>query len=42
MAKDSDGRKYNRIPGYTKKMGNKKVRVKPHVRSNRKDSSGKK
>ena len=42
MAKDSAGRKYNRIPGYTKKVGGKTVEVKPHVRSNRKDSDGKK
>ena len=31
MAKDSEWRKYNRIPWYTKKDGTK---VKPHVRSN--------
>jgi|GEM_PF-890606 len=42
MAKHSEGRKYNRIPGYTKKVGGKTVKVKPHVRSNRKDSDGKK
>jgi len=41
MAKDSEGRKFNRIPGYTKSVNGKKVRVKPHVRSNRKDSKGK-
>lgn len=42
MAKDSQGRKYNRIPGYTRTVGGKTVIVKPHVRSNRKDSDGKK
>jgi hypothetical protein len=42
MAKDADGRKYNRIPGYTKKVGSKTIKVKPHVRSNRNDSKGKK
>lgn len=42
MAKDSQGRKYNRIPGYTKKVGGKTIKVKPHVRSNRKDSDGEK
>jgi rubrerythrin len=31
MAKHSEGRKYNRIPGYTKKVGGKTVKVKPHV-----------
>lgn len=40
MAKDSDGRKYNRIPGYTKKAGGKIIKVRPHARSNRKDSKG--
>lgn len=40
MAKDSEGRKFNRIPGYTKVVDGKKVKVKPHVRSNRKDSKG--
>jgi len=42
MAQDSEGRKFNRIPGYERKIGNKTVKVKPHVRSNQKDSSGKK
>ena len=41
MAKDSDGRKFNRIPGYTKVVKGKKIKVKPHTRSNRKDSKGK-
>ena len=40
MAKDSSGRKYNRIPGYTKKVDGKVIKVKPHVRSNRRDSKG--
>lgn len=40
MAKDSAGRKFNRIPGYTKTVNGKPVEVKPHVRSNRKDSKG--
>ena len=42
MAQDSNGRKFNRIPGYTRVVGGKKIKVKPHVRSNRKDSRGKK
>lgn len=42
MAKDSEGRKFNRIPGYTRTSGGKKIKVKPHIRSNRKDSNGKK
>lgn len=42
MAKDSAGRKFNRIPGYTKVQNGKTVEVKPHVRSNRSDSTGEK
>jgi len=42
MAKDSDGKKYNRIPGYKRKAGGKTIKVKPHVRSNRSDSKGEK
>lgn len=42
MAKDSAGRKFNRIPGYTKTVNGKPIEVKPHVRSNRKDSKGEK
>ena len=42
MAQDSSGRKFNRIPGYTKKVDGKTISVKPHIRSNRSDSSGKK
>lgn len=41
MAKDAEGRKFNRIPGYTKKVGGKTITVKPHIRSNRSDSKGK-
>lgn len=40
MAKDSNGRKFNRIPSYTKIVNGKKVEVKPHIRSNRTDSKG--
>lgn len=40
MAKDSDGRKYNRIPEHTKVVNGKKVTVREHVRSNRNDSKG--
>ncbi len=42
MAQDSSGRKYNRIPGHTRKVDGKTITVKPHVRSNRSDSKGKK
>lgn len=42
MAKDSDGKKFNRIPGYTKVVNGKKIKVDAHVRSNRNDSKGKK
>ncbi|WBL26773.1 hypothetical protein [Zunongwangia sp. HGR-M22] len=42
MAQDSKGRKYNRIPAYTKTVNGKTIKVSEHVRSNRKDSNGKK
>ena len=42
MAKDSSGKKYNRIPEHKRKVGCKTITVREHVRSNRKDSSGKK
>jgi len=43
MAKDSKGRKFNRIPSHTRTLANGKViTVRAHVRSNRKDSVGKK
>lgn len=42
MAKDSQGRKFNRIASYTKKIGGKTIKVKSHIRSNRNDSKGKK
>ena len=42
MAQDSEGRKFNRILGHTRKVGGKTVKVKPHVRSNRNDSKGSK
>ncbi len=42
MAKDSSGKKYNRIPEHTKKVDGKTITVREHVRSNRKDSNGKK
>ena len=40
MAKDSAGRKFNRIPSYTRVVKGKKVKVGEHVRSNRKDAKG--
>lgn len=42
MAKDSSGRKFNRIPEHTRIVDGKIITVKPHVRSNRNDSKGKK
>jgi hypothetical protein len=33
MAKTSEGKKFIRIKGYTKKVGGKNVKVPPHVRS---------
>ena len=41
MAQDKKGRKYNRIPAYTRLVNGKTQSVKEHVRSNRKDSKGK-
>lgn len=40
MAKDSEGRKFNRISGYDREVNGKTVHVKPHIRSNRSDSKG--
>jgi len=42
MAKDSEGKKFNRIPAHTKQVGGKTIQVKEHIRSNRSDSKGKK
>jgi hypothetical protein len=41
MAKDSSGKKFNRIPEHKRKIGGKTITVKEHIRSNRKDSKGK-
>ena len=41
MAKDSKGRKFNRIPEYTREVNGKVIRVKAYIRSNRKDCKGK-
>ena len=40
MAKDSKGRKFNRIPGYVRKQNGKTVHVKAYIRSNRSDCKG--
>lgn len=40
MAQDSNGRKFNRIPAHTRRVGGKIIEVKPHIRSNRSDSNG--
>ncbi len=43
MAKDSKGRKFNRIASYQKTLSSGEViTVRAHVRSNRKDSAGSK
>ena len=42
MAKDSAGRKFNRIPAYDRKQNGKTIHVSEHIRSNRSDSKGKK
>ncbi len=36
MAKDSSGKKFNRIPEHKRKIGGKTITVKEHIRSNRK------
>ena len=41
MAKDSKGRKFNRIPEHTREVNGKVIRVKAYIRSNRKDCKGK-
>jgi hypothetical protein len=40
MAKDGEGRKYNRIPAHTREQNGKTITVSEHVRSNRSDSKG--
>lgn len=42
MARDSSGRKFNRIPKHTKVVNGRKNTVREHIRSNRSDSKGKK
>lgn len=42
MAKDLSGKKFNRIPEHKRKVGSKTITIKEHIRSNRKDSKGKK
>lgn len=42
MARDSSGRKFNRIPKHTKVVNGRKITVREHIRSNRSDSKGKK
>jgi hypothetical protein len=41
MAETKDGRKFNRIPGYTRQTPSGPVKVAPHVRSNPNTSKGK-
>jgi len=42
MAKDSDGRKFNRIPEYDRVQNGKTIHVSAHIRSNRSDCKGQK
>ncbi|AEA44967.1 hypothetical protein [Fluviicola taffensis] len=42
MAKDSSGKKFNRIPEHTRVVNGKTITVPEHIRSNRSDSKGKK
>lgn len=42
MAKDSNGRKFNRIPEYDRVQNGKTIHVSAHVRSNRSDCKGQK
>lgn len=41
MAKDSKGRKFNRIPEHVREVNGKLVHVKSYIRSNRTDCKGK-
>ena len=41
MAKDSNGKKFNRIPEHKKTVNGKTITIKEHIRSNRSDSKGK-
>ena len=40
MAKDSEGRKFNRIPAYDRVQDGKVIHVPAHIRSNRSDCKG--
>lgn len=42
MAKDSEGRKFNRIPAYDRVQNGKVIHVPAHIRSNRNDCTGQK
>ena len=42
MAKDSEGRKFNRIPAYDRVQDGKVIHVPAHIRSNRSDCKGQK
>lgn len=42
MAKDSEGRKFNRIPEYVRVQDGKVIHVCAHIRSNRSDCKGQK
>lgn len=42
MAKDSNGKKFNRIPEHKKTVNGNTIIIKEHIRSNRSDSKGKK
>ena len=42
MAKDSNGRKFNRIAEYERVQNGKTIVVSAHIRSNRNDSKGQK
>lgn len=42
MAKDSSGKKFNRVPEHTRIVNGKTITIKEHIRSNRNDSKGSK
>jgi hypothetical protein len=42
MAKDSEGRKFNRIPAYDRVLDGKVIHVPAHIRTNRSDCKGQK
>lgn len=40
MAKDSSGKKFNRVPEHKRTVNGRTITIKEHIRSNRSDSKG--